>query len=609
MASIKISSDTSEAKKSILDLGKSLKSIGTSKVSIFNAEDKKFLKGELKKEMAAVGSQIKKNSEYIQALATEQSKLIKGSKDELEVRKRILETYKQQSKLGRDLSQLKNVQKDVGGSGIGGMISKVLGGTALAIGAFAVGKTIQSTNQYMAGTGNRVRLSGLGGEQNTASAKDLARVGLTEQDLTERRVEATAVLGRQGSTERGEMQKAGFERAFGLQAGTMTMVAASLRGSFGGAGANTTQAKLQASIATAGIQDAIGPYLESMTSLLASINENGATNVGELISNMASLTKAGGRTPEQLSKTFGSINSGIQNASGDANAFIQTAFARAGIGGGTIGGTKFAMESGGLFGLDKTALGGQGFNPGLLENMDKAKMFSGMGDRSTALTDQLRKSGGLGKGQSISDVTDVNQMVGINSMANQAFGTKGKEGFQAALLMEQVRKGKMSEEQANKDFKKFQEGGDPNLQRLDKINETLAGQTEYLSNIDANLSESLGKEGVVARNAAKKLENAGTKSTLDLGQAINSTGVVEGAGNMLQKGAETLNSGEIGGNLADMIYGTGKSEQAAAQRSPAAVNNMSVLTGRGMGKQPIINNINITLPDGKVMNSTHKGMK
>lgn len=562
---LKISADTSEVKKSILDLSRNLKDIGKSKVAIFSQEDKKYLKTEIKKELGLMKSRLKENRDEIKKMIVEQKKLVSGSKEELEVRKKILDAYKTQNKLGKQIGEVQSVsKKGFGGGGGGGMmdqlmnvvgmVPKLLGGLSLAIGAFAIMKGIQATDQYVAGSGNRVRLKGLGvGEDKFGKADDLARSGLTEQDLIKRRIDATSILGRQGTSNETEVQKASFERAYGLQGGQMTNVATSLRAGFGGQGANEAQSKLQASIMASGMEDAIGPYLETMSNLLASINETGMTSTGELTNIMAQLTKDGGRTPEQMSKTFGGINSAIQNATGQSSAFLQTAFARSGIGGGTIGGTKYAMESGGLFGLDQDSMAKRGYNPELLKGMGQSGMFSGMGDRTGAMLSQFKLSAGMKPGQNISDVKDVNKMVGLNNLSNSVFGTKGNQGFDALMMLEKVQNKKMSSKDFEKQVKQMQESKDPQVERLEKINSSLAGQTEILTNINDNLMEALGKKTVGTRNVMKESENSGIIGTTNVAGAINDSGVVQGVGGVVNKGIKGAMTGGIGDAAADAI--------------------------------------------------------
>src|SRR6266481_1860901 len=232
---LKISADTSEAKKSILDLGKSMKDIKGSKVAIFSQEDKRFLKTELKRELALMKTKLNENKMAIAQMVNEQSKLVAGTKEELEMRKKIVDAYKVQSKLGKELGEVQKAKRDLpsGGGGVlsslTGMLSKIPGLAVLATAALAISKTIQATGQYTAGAANRIKLKGLGvTEDRFGSAEGLARAGLTEQDMIQRRIESTKILGRNGATNEGEMRKAGFEKAFGLEGGTMTGIAGQL---------------------------------------------------------------------------------------------------------------------------------------------------------------------------------------------------------------------------------------------------------------------------------------------------------------------------------------------------------------------------------------------
>lgn len=569
----KISADTSEAKKSILDLSKSLSKLGESKVSIFNDEDKKLLKTELKREMDLMKQKLRQNRDEIKKMVDEQKNLVKGSKEEMELRRKIIDMYRSQNRLAKESGELKKLEKSgFGGGGAGdGMIdklvgnvgsivsmgAKLLGAGVLGAGVLAITKGIQATNQYVGGTPNRNRLKGLGvGEDNFGSAQELARAGLTEQDMIKRRIDATSILGRDGTSQGGEMQKAMFERSYGLQGGTMTGVAGSLRATMGGAGANDAQMKLQSTVMAAGIEDALGPYFETMTTLLQSINENGTANTGEVMSLMAQLTKGGSRTPEQMGKTFSGLNSSIQGATGEASSFLQTAFARAGIGGGSVGGTKFALSSGGLFGMNQGELSKRGYNPELLKNMGSQGMFSGVGERTDALMSLFKESGGLKPGQKISGIKDVNQMVGMGNLANNVFGTKGNQGFDALMMLEKVQQKKMGSKEFEEKVKKMTEAKDPQVERLDKINESLSGQTELLTNIDANLSEALGKQGVAVRNAAKELENSGTQGATNVMGAVNDTGLVQKTGSAIGGAGNYLFGGGKPGSrmLGDDIY-------------------------------------------------------
>lgn len=564
---LKISADTSEVKKSILDLGKSLKDLKGTKVQIFSSEDKKFMKSEFKKEVALMKNKLQENRAEINKMIEAQKGMTEGSKEELEIRKKILEAYKTQSKLGKQLGATQKAGKlggavDGAGSG-GGILSSLMGLArmipglaAVATIGYALSKGMQANDQYVKGAGNRNRLKGLGvKDENFGNSDELARVGLTEQDMIQRRIDATATLGREGTSNKTEMQKAGFERAYGLEGGTMTGIATQFRGQMGGKGATDAQMKLQASVLAAGIEDAIGPYLDSAVQLLTHINENGMTNTTEMTAMLAQLTKDGQRTPEMMGKTFAGINDSVKGATGEGSAFLQTAFARAGIGGGTIGGTKFSMASGGIMGQNREELEKRGYNKELLDNMEKNGMFSGLGKRTTAIMDQMRASGGLKPGENISDIKDTDRMVGMGNLASNTLGIKDpSQAFDALMMMEQVEKKQMTQKSFNEKLKKMQEGNDPVVGRLDEINKTLSGQTEILRAINTNRMETLGKEAVVASNAMTKADNEGIVGIKNVAGAINSTGAVEGAGNAAQSFGQKVNSGKWGGDLYDSMF-------------------------------------------------------
>lgn len=645
---LKISADTSEVKKSILDIGKSIRDLKGSKVQVFSNEDKKFIKSEFKKEIALMKTRLKENREEIKKMVAEQRNLVEGSKEELEHRKKILEAYKTQARLAKDLG---SVQKDskmgggidkAGGGFMGGLmgIARMIPGiAAVATIGYALTKGVQANNQYKSGAGSRNKLKGLGVmDENFGSAQDLARVGLTEQDMIQRRAEATSLLGRGAVSQEGEMRKAGFERAFGLQGGTMTGIAGQLRGSMGGQGASEAQMKLQASVFAAGIEDAIGPYLESATQLLSSINETGTTQTAEITGLLSRLTADGERTPELLAKTFAGINNSVRNATGEQSAFLQTAFARAGIGGGSIGGTKFAMESGGIMGQDRGSLEKRGYNKDLLDSMEKSGMFQGAGKRTGAIMDLMRSAGGLKAGESVSGIKNTDQMVGMGNLANSVFGTKGDQGFDALMMLEKVQNKQMTQKQFDEKLKEMQEGKDPSVQRLDKINNTLSGQTELLENINANLMEALGKEAVQAGNQLVRADNEGIVGVKNVGGAINSSGATQKAGDAAAGIGQSMNSGGLGSRLYDNMFGLYDKGKFAKETSDDAIVNLAKkkrdagtgfvgqtdaqieekvrksladsakeigkAIGASIKQSPIVNKTMIQLPDGKVTEKT-----
>jgi len=652
-SSLKISADTSEVKKSILDIGKSLKDLKGSKVSVFNAEDRKFIKTEMKKEIALMKVRLKENREEIAKMVSEQKKMTQGSKEELEIRKKILEGYKTQAKLAREMGQAQKASK-AGGSvdqSAGGVMGSLMGflrlipgiGAVATIG-YAAMKGKAANDQYKAGAVDRNRLTGLGGgDQNFGSAQDLARVGLTEQEMIQRRIEASSRLGG-AATNQSEMRNAAFERAFGLEGGMMTGIASQLRGSFGAQGGQDAQLKLQASVYAAGIEEALAPYLEAATQLLSSINETGTQQTNEITSMLAQLTKDGERTPELMAKTFASINDAVKGSTGEQNAYLQTAFARAGIGGGTLGGTRFAMASGGIMGQDRASLEKRGYNKDLLDQMEKSGMFSGMGKRTGAILDMFRQSGGLNPGQSVSSITNPDRMVGMNNLANNIFGTKGDQGFDVLMMLEKVQNKQMTQKQFDEKLKEMQEGKDPTVSRLDKINGTLAGQTEVLNKINTNLMETLGKEAVQMGNQATRVDNEGIVGIKNVAGAVNDSGATKAAGDAGAGIGKFINDGKIGEALFNMgerhrtnmlnqsmsddaivkkakeRYRKGeafkgykdeaeveaKIRESLKQQRPPTAKEIGKEVANALKESPIINNNNmkVQMPDGKITDRT-----
>jgi hypothetical protein len=534
-ASLRISANTSEVKKSLLDLSRDVKSLGKTKISIFSESDRKFVKEELNKELSVMKTKLVENRTEIGKMVVEQTKLEKGSKEELEHRKKIIDAYRTQTKLASQANQIEKQSKSMGGfggiggasatSGLPGMLAKVgslLGGAAVAIGALALMKGMQASSQFAEGAGNRVRLRGLGMQSmNVGSPRELAEAGMTEQDFIRRQTSAVSRLGRAGGSTQSIMQQAKFERSFGLEEGSMMNVSGALRGQMGGKGADQAQMKLQASVFASGIEEAIGPYLESATELLSEINKNGLTNTDEMINVMSQLVKDGKQTPEQIAESFKSLDSAVKNASGESNAFLQTAFARGGIGGGKIGATRLAMSSGGVFGLNEDELAKRGYNPDLIQNMKGAGFTQGLQNRSGSILNQFKQSAGMGKGQKIGDVTDLNTMVGLSQMSNSVLGTQGMEGFDTLRMMEQVQNKQMTQKQFDQKVKDMREGKDPQIERLNKINASLEGQTEILRTINTNLMENLGKTAVKAGNVVVDADNVLTGGIGEVAKAVD----------------------------------------------------------------------------------------
>ena len=556
MARISIDGDVGPIRKKIKEVEKDVVGLGRAggKNSIISESDKKFVKSELNREFKKVNKELLQNKKTIAALVIEARKLTGGSKEELEHRKRINREYEKQKKIAADIAALQAAGAGGGGTK-GGLLSKIggpMGAAAAAVGGYGVLKGYKAMSQYQSGVGERLRLKGLGftGEVG-ASPSALADSGLTEAQFRDRQIKAGSLLGRGGgASESSILQKARTERAYGLGAGTFTNISGSLRGSMGTTGANEAQMKVQASFLANGIEDALAPYLDTANSMLQNINENGSIQISSMLNLFGYMTKQGQRTPEQIAKIFQGVDSAIKGSTGEVSAFIQSAFAKAGIGGSTIGGTRYAAESGGMFGLDPEVLKKRGYNDTLLNNMKDAGMFKDAKVRAGAVLNQLKVSMGMNEQDQISDITDVNTLARLNLTSNKIFGTQGDQGQDFARELEKFTKGGVSEKQIRAYEDQIKKGGSPEAEKLAKINTSLAGQSDILETINTNLKENLGGILIQADNIRKRLDNIATDGLIVIAKAAESTGIVGG----IDSAIDTLHKYTLGGGIGSAAY-------------------------------------------------------
>jgi hypothetical protein len=240
--------------------------------------------------------------------------------------------------------------------------------------------------------------------------------------------------------------------------------------------------------------------------------------------------------------------------------------------------------------------------------MQGAGFMSGVGNRSGALLDQFKKSGGIGG--KVSDITDVNKMTGLATMANSTLGTEGMGGFDALMMMEKVQNKQMSQKQFDEKLKEMQENKDPSLKRLSDINSTLEGQTTVLNNINTNLMENLGKTAVKAKNVATTADNALIKGTSNVAETVDATGI----GDASMSAASSLKKNLVDGGLGEKAYDF---LHPAPAQNAFPIDPMADAIQKGMARamkeqagkpidrsKPI--NINIRNLDGSVTNKTHK---
>ena len=525
---IKIDADMSPLKQTVAEVRKEVKALANTKSSIqlISEKDKEFFKKDMAIHINLIKDKFSQTTKEIVVLRTEMEKVKGSAEDELRIRDEILKKMKEKTRLMREQRRIRSTGGGFlppgvgGGSGVAGGGAGLLGASSTLLKGFlaykiakkvvsaAVQKGQDSDRAFRESIESRDRLTGLGVQsQDFGPAAGLARLGVNERQFAKRREAEVSLLGRNGASDAQTRDRLGFERANGLQSGELVNSAASLRGNFGGKGASEALARVQSSIYAAGIEDAIGPYLESMTDLLSSINSNGISNTDQLISAVARIASTDGRSIEQLTKGFQDADAGVRGSSGEANAFFQRALQRAGIGNGSIGATAFSIEAGGLLGLDRSALKDRGYSKQQLQNFQEIGAFAPLGKRSGAFLDGFRDLIGLKQNESFDNINE-NQQVGLGFFANRSFGTKGNGGLDTIKLLEKVEKGELSRSAFEKKQKKIREQNDPQLAKLSAVNSTLSGQTTILQKIQDILESNLGKTTAeVISNPAKKVSN------------------------------------------------------------------------------------------------------
>ena len=364
MAKIKIQGDTSEIKKSILDLSKDVQSIGKSKIALFDKDQKDFLSKEagqcmsrLRKSMETNGKQILKNTK----LQNEQGKSLK---DQLVIRERLLKLMQKQVGFQKEMKRLEVAQTSISGGG-GGMLGKV-GGTSIGskllkmspwaavagIGLGALSRSRKAVGTFEQGVDTRVALRGRGiGDMALEDPERAAKAGMNAQDMRKTRLSAMDIFGKKGASQQAVTQRAEFERGFGVKGGTLAGMGGQLRGRLGGQEAEKAVMTIQAALISSGITDEIGPYLETAASMLTSLNENGFTFNDSALAVLNNLTQKG-VAAERAGRLITGVDESIKRSSGEANALFQQVFKGAGIGGKTVGGLQAAIRSGGLLGAN-----------------------------------------------------------------------------------------------------------------------------------------------------------------------------------------------------------------------------------------------------------------
>ena len=411
MPQFKVAADTSGIKKSFADIGKEADKLKRVKADLINPETIKWIQEKGQKQISKLTEEIKKQGDEAQ-------KLNKSTK---EYDKAMSSILTKTEKLGRVQQSLSGLGGGGGVGGVGkkgggflgragGVLGKVpgLGGVGRAVGGlgaagglaaagagilggaalYGASRVSAGFSRYQGSRASRTQAQGLGISEDFA-LQDYAKAGLGPEEARQLRIQGTKSFGAAGAGQAG-LELSQQERAYGLDSGTFSGLGGQLRGAVGGESALEDIGKVMESAMISGLEDAdIGNYLETAVGYLSSIDSEGIKNRSELLSALGNVVKATGEAPEKIAKGLGGIDSAISGSSGESNAFFQQAFANKGIGGGTIGGTQFALE-GGLGGTDLGRVAG-------LSDAQREQL-GGLGGggaqkRAQAILDQFKAAG------------------------------------------------------------------------------------------------------------------------------------------------------------------------------------------------------------------------
>lgn len=249
-----------------------------------------------------------------------------------------------------------------------GLSTLAIGGlTILAAAAAGAAVAIQRMSSgfeaYKATTSNVLALSGMGAtpmEAGSRGANLAAQMGYNSAATMDLQKGVNRSFGHvsAGDDENRMGNILTASRGMGISPGEIISGGNQLRQTGGTDAASKQMAMILDKAITSGMDKSqASMYLASAVGLLSELNQSGVTNSSALLATMAGLVGNKNMSPEMAAKSIGGLSSAISGSSGESNAFFQSAAARAGLGGGTIMGSQFAVRQG-LAGVDTGAMNG-----------------------------------------------------------------------------------------------------------------------------------------------------------------------------------------------------------------------------------------------------------
>lgn len=518
-----IDADTRKLRKSLLDISKDLKDLGKSKIAIFDKNEREYLKAGAKVALDNIRKQMQINKKELEAALKVQAKTNKSVYEEYNNRKKIHDILKKQVDLQKELGKAQDIAESAKGpaTGIRGFLGRSKGrigqaasalglggamrflgpaGMAMAAGGFLYSRGRNAYNTFSGGINDRIGLRGRQvGDMELSDPNRATNAGLNAQSMRRARLASMDVFGRAGSTQKAVMQRAEFERNFGIEQGTMTGIGAQMRGTLGGRGADKATMTIQAGLIASGITDEIGPFLETAANMLTEINERGISFSDSAMALLSTVAGSGEIAPERAGRMIANIDEAIRGSSGEANAFFQQIFKGAGVGGQSIGGIQAGIRTGGLFGAN--------LNDMYLSDTDK-KAFEtlGIGGRNMgniARSTMKNLDTLFGSDQDIDKMLSnpetsnagAQRRMQRNNFIMQTFGlrSEGQAAEVNKLLSEAANPETSAKKQADIQKKiKNMQAGNTELGNLQKINESTAAMVDILQNKKINVQDEMG---------------------------------------------------------------------------------------------------------------------
>jgi hypothetical protein len=525
MASIKINGDVSGLSKSIKDVTRLTRELGKNKVSLISPETQKFFDGLASKEIDKVKSKIEQSERVAGKLAERMNDTARSTANRLKDEKSYLTVLQKQAemiktikfyeadkrpgfiegagKAARGLPGVGKVTGAIGEMGLAGGLGMLAGGAAIGAGVYGVSRLAKGYGVYSQGIPSRIGLMGRGAYDGSIAGENqqgFAQTGMDGEAVRQARLQSMDIFGAGGSDQKSVLGRAQFATNYGIDLSTLQGAGAGMQSQVGTKGANRDILKLQASLQASEIKDAIGPYLESAASLLSDIRQNGLVNSNEVLGLMSSITKLG-NSPQRAAQQISGFNNAVTNSSGETNALLQMAFNKAGIGGGTIGGTQAAIRSSGIFGLNLDDY--KGLSDDARKNFKSMGFEQGADKRIGAILDQGDQIFGRGKGKKQSQ----DQMLAQDRFMMPILGAKSE--VEAEDMMGMFRRGQTNPKEMQAFEAKLKDNNaTPEEKSLDNLKKIVTTQEGALRALETIRQVELEKMGGQVAPAVMKMQDA-----------------------------------------------------------------------------------------------------